>query len=101
MFTADWTDPIGRLAFIWWLFSPFVVLLLLMALGERRPMPRVRRFWCRTAGREVEATFVANHVCACTAFDPASAIGCERSCHSAAFRGQWKWAVPVFSRRRA
>ena len=77
MFDAS---TVGRMLFIAWLFLPAVVLLVGLALFDRRPALRVRRLWCGTAGREVEATFIANTVRACTAFEPVDAITCGRAC---------------------
>ena len=76
MFDAS---TVGRMLFIAWLFLPAMVLVAGLALFDRRPA-RVRRLWCRTAGREVEATFIANTVRACTAFEPVGAITCGRAC---------------------
>jgi hypothetical protein len=83
MFDAS---PGGRLLFVAWLFVPALVALLGLTLCERwRPAVRVRRFWCGTAGRNVEVTFVANTVRMCTAFEPVDRITCAGECvHSAA-----------------
>lgn len=77
MFDAS---PAGRLLFIAWLFLPAAIALLGMLVLERRPAVRVRRFWCGTAGRTVQVTFVANTVRSCSAFAPADAITCARAC---------------------
>jgi len=77
MFDAS---PAGRLLFIEWLFLPAVIALLGMLVLERRPAVRVRRFWCGTAGRRVQVTFVANTVRSCSAFARADAITCARAC---------------------
>ena len=99
MFTTDWVDPAGRLAFIAWLFMPVFLMMLAMVCGEWRRAGRVRRFRCRDAGKEVEVWFVANEVRACSVFEPPGAIACRRACRDAAYRRQWEPALPVFSRR--
>ena len=82
-------SPVGRLLFIAWLFAPAVIALVAMAVLERRPAIRVRRFWCSTAGRDVEVTFVGTIVRSCTAFEPADAISCGRGCtHARALRSR-------------
>ena len=47
----------------------------------------VRRFWCREAGRDVEVQFGSSGprgwrtvVIACSAFEPATAVTCRRTC---------------------
>ena len=74
--------PVGRAFFIAWLFLPALVVVLGIALLDRRPAARVRRFWCDTAGQVVDVTFVANAARACTAFAPVSAITCGRACEN-------------------
>jgi uncharacterized protein (DUF58 family) len=86
MFDAS---AVGRVFFIAWMFLPAVVLLVAMVLLDRRPAIRVRRLWCRTAGREVELTVVANTVRACTAFEPVGAITCGRACPDPTDRQRW------------
>ena len=86
MFDAS---AVGRMFFIAWMFLPAAVLLVALALLERRPAMRVRRLWCGAARRDVEVTFVANTVRACTAFEPVGAITCDRACLDAAHHGRW------------
>ncbi|MBI1847448.1 MAG: hypothetical protein HYR86_10815 [Candidatus Rokubacteria bacterium] len=97
--SGSWAGPAGRMVFLAALFLPVIVLGLAIALADRRPAPRVRRFWCRGAGREVEVLFVEREVRACSAFEPARAITCRRACLDGAYRRQWEPALPVFSRR--
>jgi hypothetical protein len=73
-------SPVGRVLFIAWLFLPAAVLLLGMALLEGRRQVRVRRFWCDTAGQVVRVVFVDGTVRACSAFEPARAVTCDREC---------------------
>jgi hypothetical protein len=63
-----------------------------------------RRFWCSWSGREVEVAFVerglpglsrAVSVQACTAFDPPSAVACQRYCLDATRRRTWLPLVPA------
>ena len=77
MFDAS---AVGRVLFIAWMFLPAVVVLVAVALLDRRPAIRVRRFWCGIAGRDVEVTFRADAISACTAFEPVGAITCGRTC---------------------
>ncbi len=98
--TPDVADTQGRLAFLVWLFMPFVLMALAILWGERRRAGRVRRFRCRDADREVEVLFVGNEVRACSAFEPAHAVTCGKACRNAAYRRQWEPALPVLSRRR-
>lgn len=77
MFDAS---PAGRLVFIGWLFLPAALAVLALMLLERRPAARVRRFWCGTAGRGVEVTFIGNTVQSCSAFTPVEAVTCARAC---------------------
>jgi hypothetical protein len=77
MFDAS---PVGRLLFIAWLFLPALVLLLGLALLDRRRQVRVRRFLCDPAGQVVRVVFVDSTVRACSAFEPAGAVTCGRAC---------------------
>jgi nucleotide-binding universal stress UspA family protein len=63
-----------------------------------------RRFWCPWSRREVEVTFVerglpglsrAVSVDGCSAFDPPSAVACQRSCVDATLRRPWLPLLPV------
>ena len=101
LLSTEWSDVGGRLVFIAWLFMPVLLLMLVMMCGEWRRAGRVRRFRCRDAGREVEVWFVGNDVRACSAFEPADAIGCRRACRNAAYRRQWEPALRDVSRRSA
>jgi len=97
--TPDVANTDGQVAFLVWLFTPFVLMALIVLRDELRRRGRVRRFRCRDAGREVEVLFVGNEVRACTAFDPMDAVTCDKACRNAAYRRQWEPALPVFSRR--
>jgi hypothetical protein len=99
MLTPDVADTEGRIAFLVWLFMPFVLMALAIIWDERRRLGRVRRFRCRDADREVDVLFVGNEVHGCTAFDPPDAVTCGKACRNAAYRRQWEPALPVFSRR--
>lgn len=65
-----------------------------------------RRVWCASLECEVSVTFEERGlpgfrspvaVESCTAFDPPSAVTCQRRCVDAAFRRQWPWALPIKS----
>jgi nucleotide-binding universal stress UspA family protein len=90
---------------------------LLVDHGERppvaEPLPEVngrrvrRRFWCASSGRDVEVDFVERGipgfptsvaVTGCSAFEPPTAIDCQRRCADVAFRRQWEAALPLFGR---
>jgi hypothetical protein len=90
---------VDRMGFIVGIFAPVILMILAVGWSEWRRAPRVRRFRCRDAGRDVEVTFVANEVRACTAFETASGVACRRACRDGAYRRQWEPALPVYSRR--
>ncbi len=81
-------DTVQRLTFLGWLSTPLVLAVLVILWDAWKERGRVRRFWCRDAGRDVEVLFVGNHVRACSAFEPMHAITCERNCRNAAYRRQ-------------
>ena len=91
-------DTDGRVAFLVWLFMPFVLMALIVLRDEWRRRGRVRRFRCRDAGWDFEVLFVGNEVRVCTAFDPTDAVTCDKACRNATYRRQWEPALPVFSR---
>ena len=99
MLSTDWTTASGRMAFIAWLFVPLLLMALAIAWGEWRRAGRVRRFWCRDAGRTVTVWFVAKEARACSAFEPVDAITCRRACRDAAYRRQREPVLLGFSRR--
>ena len=68
-----------------------------------------RRFWCAWSRRDVEVEFVerglpglpwAVSVQGCSAFDPPTAVECQRRCVDPAFRRQWEPALPVYGSER-
>jgi hypothetical protein len=67
-------------------------------LDAWRRSPRVRRFWCHNAKRNVEVTFVGGDVRACSAFDAPGAVTCSRACRNATYRRQWEPALPLWDR---
>jgi nucleotide-binding universal stress UspA family protein len=91
--------------------SPVPVLLL--EHGDRQaPTPPVpaegrlvhRRFWCAWSRRDVEVDLIerglpglpwAVSVHGCSAFEPRTAIECQRRCIDAGYRRQWEAALPV------
>jgi len=63
-----------------------------------------RRFWCLRAGRDVEVVFERRGlpglrsitgVRSCTAFDPRTAVACDRRCVDRGFRQAWEFPLPV------
>jgi nucleotide-binding universal stress UspA family protein len=68
---------------------------------------RVRRgFWCAARRRDVEVEFVERGipgfptsvaVTRCSAFEPPTAIDCQRRCADVAFRRQWEPALPLLA----
>ncbi len=62
-------------------------------------------FWCTLTGREVEAVLEGRGlpgfrrwtVTSCSAFDPASAVTCDRRCVELSYRRRWKPAPPPFT----
>jgi hypothetical protein len=97
--TPDVADTQGRLAFLLWLFMPFVLMALAILWDERRRLGRVRRFRCRDADREVQVLFAGGEVRACSAFEPVHAVTCDKRCRNAAYRRQWEPALPALWRR--
>jgi hypothetical protein len=92
-------DPRGLLFIL--IYLPLILMSLVLAWDVWRHAARIRRFRCRTAGRDVEVTFVDNEIRSCSAFDPPGAIACGRTCRDSAFRRHWESALPVFTRRRS
>lgn len=79
-----------------------VPILIFLPGGVRR-----HRFWCALQGREVEVEFEehgppglrqAVGVKRCSAFDPPTAVACERRCLDDGVRRQWLPALPVDTR---
>jgi len=73
--------------FSWVLLAQFAALLVLAVLARNPAL--VRRFWCAVAARDVEVVFAraalpvlrpALTVRCCSAFDPPTAIACDRRC---------------------
>jgi hypothetical protein len=68
-----------------------------------------RRFWCRTAGRNVEVALsthgvpalrIIDGVRSCSAFFPCTAVACARQCVNAEFRrAPWDFPIPIRRRR--
>jgi len=69
-----------------------------------------RRFRCAWSGRDAEVEFIVRvrglpgpgpivGVRTCSAWDPPTAIECQRRCLDPAFRRQWEPARPVHGRR--
>jgi hypothetical protein len=93
----DWEELMGALsAILGWMGGLGV---LAMALGSVIAAScravRPRHFWCSSAGRDVEVLFEESgppgfrqtlRVVACSAFEPASAVACRRSCKDATYR---------------
>ena len=92
----------------------FLLRSLLVALLAALPLlvflPRVirrRRLWCGVQYREVEVEFEENgppglrqptNVRSCSAFDPPTAVACERWCLDATCRRQWADGVRASTR---
>jgi hypothetical protein len=81
------------LAWTAWLGVMAIALGSVMEASRRAVRPR--RFWCPSAGRDVEVLFEeagipgcrqALRVMACSAFEPASTIACRRGCRDATRR---------------
>ena len=80
------SDAASRLVFIGGMFVPVLAMALGMCWGDWRRAPGIRRFRCRETGRQVEVTVGGREVRACSAFEPATAINCGRTCCDRAFR---------------
>ena len=79
-----------------WLVLSVIVLAALVAWWRQR-VARYR-FWCATAGREVEMRFQRGCVLSCSVFGDESAIACARRCVDRSFRVQWPPALPLVTR---
>lgn len=89
-----------------WTIPLWITLALLVVLIPLVVARTVRRhgFWCRLAGREVEVDFEerglpgfrrALAVRACSRFDPAGAVDCDRRCLDPDFRCKWNPVLPT------
>ena len=96
-----WTD--GFVSFS--MLAGLLALSILVIVGASAATIVRRRFWCRLAGRDVEAEFEtrgvwhrAHAVRCCSAFETATAIACRRSCLDASYRELRAPAIAVLNR---
>jgi hypothetical protein len=75
-----------------------IAIVIVIAVAVQAHARRRRTFWCAIADREVVTEFRRGRVCACSAFESATAITCDRRCTDAAFRQQWPPVLPVVMR---
>lgn len=96
---------------LWWgvlgFALAFATLLLLGALAVTCIVRR--RFWCDTAGREVEVSFIEGGlpglrrpvaVQSCSVFDPPTAVRCHRACLDQDARARWPMTSRLEGRER-
>jgi len=69
-------------------------------------MVRRRHFWCELSGREVEVEFEEDgfpgfrlaSVVSCSAFEPATAVACDRRCGDPVLHRQWQRVPGLYTR---
>jgi hypothetical protein len=96
-----WTD--GFVSFS--MLAGLLALSILVIVGASGATRVRRRFWCRLAGRDVEAEFEtrgvwrrAHSVQCCSAFETATAIACRRTCLDASYRELRAPAIALLNR---
>jgi hypothetical protein len=98
---GSWTQ--GLVDALSWGLLIAVLLIVPLVVTFSRAL-RKRTFWCAQKRRDVEVVMderglpglrAAVAVESCTAFDPPTAVTCQRRCLDADFRRQWDTAVPV------